>query len=136
MHITKCLLLDIFSKLCYKFLNMSKFWVSDMPVYYYIIQFSSVSCSVISDYCDTIGLQHARLPCRSPAPRACSNSCPLSRWCHPIISPSVIPLYTNLQSFPASGSFPVSQFFTSCGQSTGVSASESVPPMNMQDWLI
>ena len=80
------------------------------------------------------GLQHARSPCPSPAPGVYSNSCPLSRWCHPTISPSVIPFSSRLQSCPASGSFPVSQFFASGGQSIGVSASSSVLPMNTQDW--
>ena len=80
------------------------------------------------------GLQHARLPCPSPTPGACSNSCPLSRWCHLTFSSLVVP-FSCLQSFPASGSFPVSQFFTSGGQSTGVSASASVLPMNIQDWF-
>ena len=80
------------------------------------------------------GLQHARLPCPSPAPRACSNSCPLSWWCHPTISSSLVP-FSCLQSFPASASFPVNQFFASGGQSTGVSASTSVLPMNTQDWF-
>ena len=80
------------------------------------------------------GLQHARLPCSLPTHRACSNSCPLSRWCYPNISFSIDP-FACLQSFPASGSFPMSQFFTSGGQSTGVSASASVLPMNIQDWF-
>ena len=80
------------------------------------------------------GLQHARLPCPSPTPRACSNSCPSSQWCHLTISSSVIPFSSSLQSFPASGSFPTSQFFPTGGQSTGVSASTSVLPMNTQDW--
>ena len=83
----------------------------------------------------THGLQQARLPCPSPAPRACSNSCPLSQWCHPTISFSVVPLSSCLQSFPASGSFPVSQFFTSGDQSIGASASGSVLPMNIQDYF-
>ena len=78
------------------------------------------------------GLQHARLPCSSPTPRACSNSCPLSRWCHPTISSSVVPFSSCLQSCPARGSFQKSQFFTSGGQSIGASA--SVLPMNIQDW--
>ena len=81
------------------------------------------------------GLQHARLPCPSPAPRACSNSCPLSRWWYPTISSSVIPFSSCLQSFPASRYFPGSQFFTSGGQSIGVSASASVLPMNVQNWF-
>ena len=98
--------------------------------------FSSVqiSCSVMSDSLQPHGLQHARLPCLTPTPGAYSNSCPLSQWCHPTISSSVIP-FSCLQSFPASGSFLVSQFFASGGQSTGVSASASVLPMNIQDWF-
>ena len=78
--------------------------------------------------------QHARPPCSSPTAGVYSNSCPLSRWCHPTISSSVSP-FSHLQSFPASGSFPVSQFFASGGQSFGVSASASVLPMNIQDWF-
>ena len=80
------------------------------------------------------GLQHARLPCPSPTPRVCSNSCPSSRWCHPTFSFSVFPFSSWLQSLPASGSLPVSQFFASGGQSIGVSASTSVLSMNIQDW--
>ena len=80
-------------------------------------------------------LQHSRLPCASSTPGACSNSWPLSRWCHPTISSSVFPFSFCLQSFPASGSFPVSQFFESGGQSVGVSASASVLPVNIQDWF-
>ena len=82
------------------------------------------------------GLQHTRLPCPSPTPRACSNSCPSSWWWHPTISSSVIPFSSCLQSFPAPGSFPVNQFFASGGQSIGVSASASVLPMNIQDWFL
>ena len=81
------------------------------------------------------GLQHARLPCSSPTPWACSSSCSLSWWCHPTISSSVIPFSSCLQSFPASGSFPMSQFFTSGGQSTGASAPASVLPINIQGWF-
>ena len=81
------------------------------------------------------GLQHARPPCPSPNPGVYSNSCPLSLWCPPTISSSVIPFSSCLQSFPASGSFPISQFFTSGGQSIKVSASASVIPMNIQDWF-
>ena len=80
------------------------------------------------------GLQQARFPCPSPSPGAFSNSCLSSWWCHPTISSSVIP-FSCLQSFPESGPFPVSQFFTSGGQSIGVSASASVLPMNIQDWF-
>ena len=78
--------------------------------------------------------QHARPPCPSPTPGVYSNSCPLSQWCHPTISSFVVPFSSRLQSFPASGSFPVSQLFTSGGQSIGVSASTLVLPMNTQDW--
>jgi len=81
------------------------------------------------------GLQHARLPCPSLSPRACSNSRPLSQWCHPTISSFVIPLSSCLQSFPASGSFPMSQLIASDGQSIRASTSESVLPMNIQDWF-
>ena len=95
------------------------------------VQFSR---SVVSNSLWPHGLQHARPPCPSPTPGAYSNSCPSSRWCHPTISSSVIPFSSCLQSFPASGSFPVSQFFASCGQSIGVSASSSVLPVNIQDW--
>ena len=100
-------------------------------------QFSSAqfSCSVVSDSLQPHGLQHTRLPCPSPTDGVYSNSCPLSRWCHPTISSSVIPFSSSLQSFPASRSFPVSQFFTSGGQSIGVSASTSVLPLNIQDWF-
>ena len=81
------------------------------------------------------GLQYARLPCPSPIPKACSNSCPSSQWCHPTISSSIVPFSSCLQSCPASGSFPMSQLFTSGGQSFGVSASASVLPMNIQGWF-
>ena len=80
-------------------------------------------------------LQHARLPCPSPTPRVYPNSCPLSQWCHPTISSSVVPFSSCLQSFPSSGSFQMSQLFASGGQSTGVSASTSVLPMNIQVWF-
>ena len=81
------------------------------------------------------GLQHARLPCPSTTPEACSNSCLLSQWCYPGISSFVIPFSSCLHSFPESGSFPMSQFFASDCQSTGVSASVLVLPMNIQDWF-
>ena len=83
----------------------------------------------------TQGLQHAWLPCPSPTPGAYSNSCPSSQWCHPTFSSSVVPFSSYLQSFPTSGSFPMSLFFTSGGQNIGVSAATSVPPMNIQDWF-
>ena len=100
------------------------------------ISFASVqfSYSVVSDSLWPHRLQHTRLPCPSPAPGACSNSCPLSRWCHPTISSFVVPFSSHLQSFPASGSFQISQLFISGGQSIGVSASTSVLPVNTQDW--
>ena len=102
--------------------------------YIYICSVSQFSCSVMSDSAPH-GLQHARLPCSSPTPRACPNSSPSSWWCHPTISSSLVSFSSCLQSFPASGSFPVSQFFTSGGQSIGVSASASVRPINIQDWF-
>ena len=76
-----------------------------------------------------------RVPCTSPSPGACSNSCPSSQWCHPVIPSSVVPFFSCLQSFPASGFFPMSQFFASGSQSIGASASASVPPMDIQDWF-
>ena len=94
------------------------------------VQFSDL---VSSDYLWPHGRQHARLPCPSSTPGACSNSCPLSRWCHPAISSSVVPCSSCLQSFPALGSFLMSHFFASGGQSIGVSASVSVFPVNIQD---
>ena len=93
------------------------------------------SCSVVSNSLWPHGLQHTRPPCPSPNPRVYSNSCPLSQWCHPTVSSSVIPFSSRLQSFSASVSFPVSQFFASGGQSIGVSASASVLPMNLLDWF-
>ena len=105
--------------------------------YYTFVQIrrvSQFSCSVMFDSLRPHGPQHARPPCPSPAPRVHPNPCPLSRWCHPTISSSVIPFSSSLQSFPASGSFPMSQLFASGGQSIRVSASASVLPMNIQDW--
>ena len=93
------------------------------------------SCSVVSNSLWPHGLQHARLRCPSSTPGACLNSCPSHWWCHPTISFSVIPFSSCLQAFPASGSFPVSLFFASGGQSIGVSGSASVLPMNIQDWF-
>ena len=96
------------------------------------VQFSH---SVMSDSLQPHGLQHTRPPSPSPTPRVYSNSCPLSQWCHPTISSSVIPFFSCLQSLPTSGSLQMSQLFTSGGQSIGVSASTSVLPMNIQDWF-
>ena len=95
-------------------------------------QFSSVH-SVVSDSLQPHRLQHARLPCLSPTPGVCSNSYAFSRWCQPTISSSVIPFPSCLLNFPASGSFQMSQLFTSGGQRTGVSASTSVLPKDIQD---
>ena len=102
----------------------------------YSVQSSSVqfSHSVVSNSVQPHGMQHTRTPCPSPTPRIYPNSCPLSWWCHPTISSSVVPSSSSPQSFPASGSFQMSQLFTSGGQSIGVSASASVLPMNIQDW--
>ena len=104
---------------------------------YFTHQFSSVhfSRSVVSDSLQPHGLQHARLPFPSPAPRAGSNSCPSSQWCHPTISSSVVSFSSCLWSFPTSWSSPMSQFSTSGSQSIGVLASSSVLPMNIQDWF-
>ena len=92
-------------------------------------------CSVLSDSLWPHGLQHSRLPCPSPTPRVCSNSYSLSRWCYPTISSSAVPFSSCPQSFPASGSFPMSQLFTSGGQSIATSTSASVLPMNIQGWF-
>ena len=93
------------------------------------------SCSVIFNSMWLNGLQHARLPCPSLSPRVCSNFHPLSQWSHTVISSSVTPFSSCPQSFPASGSFPMSQFFAWGGQRIGVSASAPVFPMNIQDWF-
>ena len=98
------------------------------------LYFSSVQSLNMSDSLWPDGLQHAKRPCPSPTPGVYSNSCPVSWWCHPPILSSVVPFSSCLQSFPASGSFQMSQFFSSGGQSIGVSASASVLPMNIQDW--
>ena len=93
------------------------------------------SHSVMSNSLRPHGQQHTRLPCPSPTRGACSNSCPSSRWCHPTISSSVVPFSSHPKSFPASGSFQMSQFFTSGSQSIGLSTSGSVLPMNIQGWF-
>ena len=100
---------------------------------YHSVQFSH---SVVSNSLQTYETQHARPPYPSPTARVYPNPCPSSRWCHPTISSSVVPFSSCPQSFPASGSFPMSQLFTSGGQSIGVSASTSVLPMNTQDWSL
>ena len=111
----------------WKQLNASEWFPSSWP------EFSSVhSLSRVQPRPHR--LQHTRLPCPSPTPRVHPNPCPLSQWCHPTISSSVVPFSSHLQSFPASGSFQMSQFFATGSQSIGVSASTSVLPMNTQDW--
>ena len=123
----------------YIFNSLSKYqlaWLLDHMVEYVSVQFSSVqfSRSVVSDSLWPHKLQHARPPCPSPTPRAYPNSYPLSQWCHPTTSSSVVPSSSCPQSFPASGSFQMSQLSASGGQSIGGSASTSVLPMNTQDW--
>ena len=93
------------------------------------------SCSVVSNSLWPHGLQNTRIPCPSSSHRVYSNSRLLSRWCHPTISSSVVPFSSCLQSFPASGTFLMSQLFSSCGQSIGASASVSIFPMNIQGWF-
>ena len=113
----------------------TKYWFMTKPILCnnrHSVQFSH---SVVSNSLRPHGLQRTRPPCPSPAPRTCSNSCPLSRWCLPTISSSIVPFSPHHQSFPASGSFPMSQFFASGGQSTGVSALASILPVNIQDWF-
>ena len=90
---------------------------------------------VVSDSLGPQGLQYIRRPCPTPTPGVYSNSCPLTWWCHPTISSSVIPFSSHVQSFPVSGSFQMSQLFSSGGQNIGVSDSTSVLPMNIQDWF-
>ena len=107
-------------------------FADDMILYICSVQFSS---SVVSDSLQPRELQHARPSCPSPTPGVYPNSYPLSWWCHLTISSSVVPFSSCLQSFPASGSFQMSQLFTSGGQNIGVSALTSVLPMNTQDWL-
>ena len=128
--------------ICCVLINCVKLWKikipkvqfdpKNLPLFHRWLLFSH---SVVSDSLWPHRLQHSRLPCPSPTPGAYSNSCPLSWWCHPTISSSVIPFSSCLQPFSASGSFQMSQFFTSGGQSIGVSASASVLSMNIQDWF-
>ena len=105
-----------------------------LPSKFQIYSSAQFSHSVVSDSLWPYEPQHTRPPCPSPTPGVHPNPCTWSQWCHPAISSSVIPFSSCPQSFPASGSFPVSQLFTSDGQSIGVSASTSVLPMNTQDW--
>ena len=114
------------TKYLYTYVHNSMVIINDIQS----VQFSS---SVVSNSLQPHGLQHARLPCLSPAPRACSNSYPSNWSCHPTISFSVTPFTSCFESFPASGSFPVNYFFTPGGQSIGVSPSTLILPMNIQD---
>ena len=107
-----------------------------LPPWCGIVEFGQ--CSSVTKSHSTLQphrLQHSRLPCPSLSFRVCSDSCPLSQWCHPTVSSSVIPFSSCLHSLPASGSFPVSQLFASSGPSIGASASASVLPMNIRDWF-
>jgi len=108
---------------------------SSFPIHVLIYVLLLFSSSVVSDSLRPHGLQHIRLPCPSASPRDCSKSCPLSQWCYLTISSSVTPFFSCPQSFPASGSFPTSQFFASGGQSIAASASASVLPMSIQGWF-
>ena len=141
-----CIFLRIYIEMCSTFscLSCMHLWSTFGTWNFHVLgatnsmermEISSVqfSCSVMSNSLWPHGLQHTRPPCPSPNPGAYSKSCPLTQWCHPTISSSVVPFSSCLQSFPASGSFQMSQFFTSGGQSIGVSASASVLPMNVQD---
>ena len=114
------------------FFTIKYLLVSNYQLYFQSIRMLS-SYSVVSDSLRPHGLQHARLPCPSPPPRACSISCPLSWWCHPTNSFPIVPFSSCLQFFPVSGSFQMSQFYTSGGQS--IEASASVLPMNIQSWF-
>ena len=113
-------------------------WVNDLSWLNFHIQriismwTYTFSNEIVSDFLRTHGLKHSRLPCPSPSPRVCANSCLLSLWCHPTISSSVIPFSSSPQSFPAWVSLPVSWLFASDGQSIGVSALVSILPMNIQ----
>ena len=122
-----------YSKISHKISHNVTFTKRDLDLAVESLNKVQFSCSVVSNSLWPYGLQHARFLCPSTTPRAYSNSCPLNQWCHPTISSSVIPFSSCLQSFPASGSFPMSQFFASGGQSIGSSVSASVIPMNIQD---
>ena len=113
------------------------FWsLEPSPIVLHVLVPVQFGGSVMPNSLQPHGLQHASLTCPSPSPRVHSNSCPSSRWCHPAISSSVVPFSSCLQSFPASGSFQMSQLLASAGQSVEVSASTSVLPMNTQDWSL
>ena len=115
------------------YFKLLRYW--DFIITTYNLSSVQFSCSVVLDSLGRYGPQHARPPCPSPVPRVHSNSCPSSSWCHSTISSSVVPFSSCPQSLPASGSFPMSQLFSSGGQSIGVSASALLLPMNIQDWF-
>ena len=124
-----------FKRKSYKPLQLCRLLIFHVQSYFWLLLLLLFNCQVMSNSLQPHGLQHTRLPCPSLSPRACSNSCPLSLWCHPNISSSVTPFSFCPQSFPASGSFPMSQLLASGGWSIGVSASASVFPVNIQDWF-
>ena len=124
---------DTPSSMSLHLLSSSLLYLQCLPLWCFSVVSSLLfSCSVVSNSLRPHGLQHTRLPCPSPTPGACSNSCPLSRWCHTAISSSVVPFSSRLQSFPASGSFQMSQFFTSGGQRIWV----SVPLIRLLNFLL
>ena len=132
----------LWSHCCYWYLFSVNLWMvcyKNPPLIYAKINYFNFICdqfsSVMSDSLQPYGLQHTRLLCPSPTSKACSDSCPSSQWGQPTISSSVIPFSSCLQSFLATGSFPMSQFFAWGDQSIGVSASVSDLPMNIQDWF-
>ena len=117
--------------LIWYFVSLNSFCSETSRTWVVVVFSHSVVCNSLQPH----GLQHVRLPCPSASPGGCSNSCPLSRWCHPTISSSVTHFSSCPQSCPASGSFPMSQLFTSDGQNIGTLASEPVLPMNIQNWF-
>ena len=123
-----------FWSLIIEFVRVKMVETLNFTLYSSSLFFVQFGCLVMSNSLGPHGRQPSRLSCPSPTPVAYSNSCPSSWWCHPTISSSVIPFSSCLQSFPALGSFPMSQFFAWGGESIGVSASKSVLPMNTQDW--
>ena len=120
------------NKIVFSTWNNCSYCASDGNIFYHSVQFG---CSVVSNSFQRHEPHHARLPCPLLTPGVYPNSCALCWWCHPTISSSVIPFSSYLQSFQASGSFPMSQFFASGGQSIGVSALASILPVNIQDWF-
>ena len=123
-----------FSKDLYHFYLL--YFVNTIFLILYVCLFFQFSCSVVSNCLQPHGLRHVRLTCPLPTPGDCTNSCPLSWWCHSTIWSSIVPFSSCLLSFPASESFPMSRFFSSGGQSTGALASATVLPMNIQDWFL